>query len=116
LRQREAAPWEKERFDIGSPADVKPEILETFAYWYKGSDALIRITTDEFVSVCPWSGLPDFGRLLIEYVPHERCIELKSLKYYLYSWRNVGMFYEHIINKLLEDLVAACEPRYMRIH
>ncbi len=116
LKGRETASWERERFDVGSPQDIRTDILETFDYWYKGSNALVRIVTDEFVSVCPWSGLPDFGQLTIEYVPDEKCIELKSLKYYLYSWRNVGMFYEHIINKLLEDLVEACSPRYMRIH
>lgn len=115
LLARETASWEKERFDVGSPDDIRSDIIETFDYWYKGSNALIRIVTDEFVSVCPWSGLPDFAELTFEYVPNEKCIELKSLKYYLYSWRNVGMFYEHIINKLLEDLVEACEPRYMRI-
>lgn len=115
LRRRHEQAWEKMRFDVDGPEAVKPEIIETFPYWYAGSDAVITITTDEFVSVCPWSGLPDFATLTIEYIPGEQCIELKSLKYYLYTWRNVGMFYEHIINKLLQDLVDACAPRWMRI-
>jgi 7-cyano-7-deazaguanine reductase len=115
LRNRHNQEWESIRFDIDGVQAVRPEIIETFPYWYAGSDAVIKISTDEFVSVCPWSGLPDFAKLTVEYIPSERCIELKSLKYYLYTWRNVGMFYEHIINKLLQDLVQACEPRWMRI-
>lgn len=115
LKTRQEQHWEKVRFDVDSPDAVRPEIIETFPYWYSGSNAVITIETDEFVSVCPWSGLPDFAKLQIEYIPGEKCIELKSLKYYLYTWRNVGMFYEHIINKLLQDLVTAADPRWMRI-
>ncbi len=115
LRQRHEQLWERMRFDLAGPEAIKPEIIETFPYWYAGSDAVITISTDEFVSVCPWSGLPDFARLTVEYIPGKKCIELKSLKYYLYTWRNVGMFYEHIINKLLQDMVDACQPRWMRL-
>ncbi|MGI6611693.1 MAG: preQ(1) synthase [Limnochordia bacterium] len=115
LKERQRQPWEGARFDVDGPDAITPEIIETFPYWYQGSDAVITIETDEFVSVCPWSGLPDFARLTIEYVPDAACIELKSLKYYLYSWRNVGMFYEHIINKLLQDLVDVAQPRWLKV-
>ncbi|NLN19403.1 MAG: NADPH-dependent 7-cyano-7-deazaguanine reductase QueF [Firmicutes bacterium] len=115
LKNRQRQPWEDTRFDVDGPEVTKTEIIETFPYWYRGSNAVITIKTDEFVSVCPWSGLPDFASLTIEYVPDAVCIELKSLKYYLYSWRNVGMFYEHIINKLLQDLVDVAKPRWMRV-
>ncbi|MGI6081609.1 MAG: preQ(1) synthase [Limnochordia bacterium] len=115
LKNRERQSWEDTRFDVDGPEVIKTEIIETFPYWYRGSKAIITIKTDEFVSVCPWSGLPDFANLTIEYVPDAACIELKSLKYYLYSWRNVGMFYEHIINKLLQDLVDVAQPRWIRV-
>jgi 7-cyano-7-deazaguanine reductase len=69
----------------------------------------------EFTSVCPKTGLPDFGEIRITYVPAERCIELKSLKYYLIEYRNRGMFYEHVTNAILDDLVAACAPRRIRV-
>jgi 7-cyano-7-deazaguanine reductase len=65
--------------------------------------------------VCPWSGLPDFANLTIKYIPDKKCIELKSLKYYLHSYRNVGIFYEHVVNKILEDLVSVCDPVSMTI-
>lgn len=71
--------------------------------------------TDEFTSVCPFSGLPDFARVRIAYVPDKSCIELRSLKYYLLSYRNVGIWYEHLVNRMLEDLVAVCRPRRMHI-
>lgn len=115
LKERPRKPWEDARFDVDGPEVIAADIIETFPYWYAGSNAVITIETDEFVSVCPWSGLPDFARLTIEYVPDEVCIELKSLKYYFLSWRNVGMFYEHIINKLLQDLVDVSQPRWMRV-
>lgn len=115
LKERARQGWENMRFDVDDPDAIRPEIIETFPYWYSGSSAVIVIETDEFVSVCPWSGLPDFAKLTIEYVPAEKCIELKSLKYYLYTWRNVGMFYEHIINKLLQDLVDVSKPCWMRL-
>jgi 7-cyano-7-deazaguanine reductase len=89
--------------------------LEAFEYAYPGRDIEIATATDEFTSVCPFSGLPDFGRLTISYVPDRRCIELRSLKYYLISYRNVGIFYEHLANRMLEDLVRACQPKRMTV-
>ena len=73
------------------------------------------VDTDEFTAVCPWTGLPDYGTLEIVYVPDESCIELKSLKYYLLSYRDVGIVQEHAVNRILKDLVAVCQPRSMRL-
>jgi 7-cyano-7-deazaguanine reductase len=75
----------------------------------------IVTTTDEFTSVCPFSGLPDFAQVTIRYVPGDLCLELRSLKYYLLSYRNVGIWYEHLVNRMLEDLVRTCQPRHMTV-
>jgi len=75
----------------------------------------ITTTTDEFTSVCPFSGLPDFAVVSISYVPNKHCLELRSLKYYLLSYRDVGIWYEHLVNRMLEDLVRACRPRRMEV-
>jgi len=75
----------------------------------------IAIDCPEFTSMCPKTGLPDFGTIRIRYVPGERCIELKSLKYYLLEFRNKGIFYESVTNQILDDLVSACGPRRMTV-
>jgi 7-cyano-7-deazaguanine reductase len=92
-----------------------PVLLETFPNPRPERDYEIRIECPEFTSVCPKTGLPDFGRIDITYVPGHQCIELKSLKYYLTDYRSQGIFYEAATNKILDDLVAACQPRYMRV-
>ena len=89
-----------------------PEI-ETFPNPNPSRDYEIEIACPEFTSVCPKTGLPDFGEIRIAYVPDERCIELKALKYYLVGFRNRGIFYEQVTNEILDDLVAACRPRRM---
>jgi 7-cyano-7-deazaguanine reductase len=89
--------------------------LKTFPNPRPERDYEIQIRCPEFTSVCPMTGLPDFGEIQITYVPNESCIELKSLKYYLGAYRNMGIFYEAATNKILDDLVAACGPRRMRI-
>ncbi|MBM3470987.1 MAG: NADPH-dependent 7-cyano-7-deazaguanine reductase QueF [Armatimonadetes bacterium] len=94
---------------------INPALLETFPYEYPGSDAVVEIATDEFTAVCPWSGLPDFGRLTVRYVPRERVLELKSFKYYLHSYRNVGIYQEHAANRILADLVTAAAPKWMEL-
>jgi 7-cyano-7-deazaguanine reductase len=94
---------------------LTPKVLETFPYEYPARDALVEIETDEWSCVCPFSGLPDFGTLAIRYLPSETCIELKSLKYYLTSFRSVGVYQEHAANRVLEDLVACCAPRWMEV-
>ena len=88
-------------------------VLETFAYEYTGRRIEVNIETAEFTAVCPFSGLPDFGTLKIRYVPDKLCIELRSLKYYLLSYRQVGIFYEHLVNRVLDDLVESCRPLEM---
>jgi 7-cyano-7-deazaguanine reductase len=87
--------------------------LETFPNPQPGRDYEITIRCPEFTSVCPKTGMPDFGEIRITYVPDERCIELKSLKYYLFDFRQKGIFYEAVTNQILDDLVAACQPRRM---
>ena len=89
--------------------------LETFPNPRPGRDFEIAISCPEFTSVCPKTGLPDFGEIRITYVPAERCVELKSLKYYLTSFRTVGIYQEHAANRILGDLVAACRPRRMEV-
>jgi 7-cyano-7-deazaguanine reductase len=89
--------------------------LETFPNPRPERDFEIAIDCPEFTSVCPKTGLPDFGAIRITYVPGDRCIELKSLKYYLIEFRNRGIFYEAVTNQILDDLVAACGPRHMTV-
>ena len=103
------------RADIQGPHTVRTDLLETFAYEYPGSPAVVSITTDEFTAVCPWSGLPDFGTIDVEYLPGERVLELRSFKYYLLSYRNVGIYQEHAANRILADLVRACAPQWMQV-
>ena len=89
--------------------------LETFQNPRPDRDYQIEIRAPEFTSVCPITGMPDFGEILIRYTPDKDCIELKSLKYYLFEYRNQGIFYEAATNKILDDLVAACHPRRMTV-
>ncbi len=90
-------------------------MLETFPNPRPERDYEIKIVCPEFTSVCPKTGLPDFGTLTIRYVPDQACIELKSLKYYLIEYRNEGIFYEAAVNRILDDLVEACAPRRMEL-
>ena len=89
--------------------------IETFPNPNPARDYEIDISCPEFTSVCPKTGLPDFGEIRITYVPDERCIELKALKYYLIGFRNTGIFYEQVTNQILDDLVAVCQPRRMTV-
>ena len=76
---------------------------------------LVRLDASEFTAICPRTGQPDFGTLTITYIPADKCVELKSLKFYLQSFRNEGIFYEHVTNTILDDLVAVVEPRRMKL-
>jgi 7-cyano-7-deazaguanine reductase len=89
--------------------------LETFANPRPEREYEIAIHCPEFTSVCPKTGLPDFGEIRITYVPAASCVELKSLKYYLIEFRNKGIFYEAVTNQILDDLVAAIQPRRMKV-
>jgi 7-cyano-7-deazaguanine reductase len=89
--------------------------LETFPNPRPGRDYEIEIRCPEFTSVCPKTGLPDFGEIQITYVPDALCLELKALKYYMVAFRNQGIFYEAVTNQILDDLVAACRPRRMTV-
>ena len=107
----------------------RPDLLETFANPYPDRDYDIHMVCPEFTSLCPLGGVesdaselellrggaPDFATMLITYVPAEVCIELKSLKLYLWSFRNDGIFYERAVNRILDDLVAACRPKWMQV-
>ena len=89
--------------------------LETFPNPRPERDYEILIQCPEFTSVCPMTGLPDFGEIRISYVPDASCVELKSLKYYMVEFRNKGMFYEHVTNQILDDLAALLKPRRMTV-
>lgn len=89
--------------------------LEIFDNPAPGRNYVITHVNNEFTSVCPITGLPDFGTITVRYIPDKICLELKSLKYYFLDFRNQGIFYEAVTNKILDDLVAACEPIEMEI-
>ena len=103
------------RFDVQKQEAIDTAILETIPFEYPGSATEIVYETNEFTSVCPWTGLPDFAIMTIRYVPEESLVELKSLKYYLTSFRNVGILQEHAVNRILNDLVALLSPVSMTI-
>jgi 7-cyano-7-deazaguanine reductase len=90
-------------------------LLETFENQFPARDYQIEIVAPEFTSVCPKTGQPDFGTVTITYTPDKKCVELKSLKFYLQSFRNQGIFYEHVTNTIMDDLVAVVQPRFMKI-
>ena len=93
----------------------KIKIIEVFENAYPKRDYLVVHTAPEFTSLCPKTGQPDFATMVVEYIPDKLCIELKSLKLYFHSFRNDGIYFESVTNRILDDLVTACEPRYMRI-
>ena len=97
-------------FDTESEDRIDVTVLEAIPFDYAGSATEVVYETDEFTAVCPWTGLPDFARLVIRYVPRKSLVELKSLKYYLTSYRNVGILQEHAVNRILKDLVQLVKP------
>jgi len=90
--------------------DIDSTILKTIRYEYPGRKISVELNTTEFTSICPFSGLPDFANLSINYVPRIKLVELKSLKYYLYSYRNIKIYNEHVVNKIMEDLKKIINP------
>jgi len=103
------------RFDIQQEEAIDFAVLEAVPFDYAGSATEVVYETEEFTCVCPWTGLPDFAQLVIRYIPDSSLVELKSLKYYLTSYRNVGILQEHAVNRILKDLVQLLEPVSMVI-
>jgi 7-cyano-7-deazaguanine reductase len=103
------------RYDVQDLSTIDIQALETFPYEYPGREIVMTIETGEFTAVCPWSGLPDFATIRIEYVPAKVCIELRSLKYYLFSYRNVGIYQEHLVNRMIDDLIRCASPKWMKV-
>jgi 7-cyano-7-deazaguanine reductase len=94
---------------------LKTPAIEVWDNKYKDRDYVVSLTIPEFTCICPKTGLPDFATIKIDYTPDKSCIELKSFKMYLIFYRNVGIFHEHLVNKLLDDFVKACSPRWAKI-
>ncbi len=103
------------RFDVEKEDAIDTSVLETIPFEYSGSATEVVYTTGEFTSVCPWTGLPDFAVLTVRYLPDKSLVELKSLKYYLTSFRNVGILQEHAVNRVLNDLVKLLDPVSMTV-
>jgi 7-cyano-7-deazaguanine reductase len=94
---------------------LKTPSIQTWKNQYPDRDYVIKIDIPEFTCICPKTGLPDFATIAIRYIPDKGCIELKSLKYYTFFYRDVGIFNEHVVNKMLDDFVRSCRPRWMEI-
>ena len=104
------------KYSIDSPDIVDKGVLDPIDYGYSGKrDIDIKISQPEFTSVCPMTGLPDYGTITIEYRPDKLIVELKSLKFYLMQFRNVGIYYEHLVNRILDDLVGVLKPKAMTV-
>ncbi len=104
------------KYTIREPGTIKKEILDPIDYAYASKRSIdITITQPEYTSVCPMTGLPDNGCIIIKYRPDKKIVELKSLKFYLLQYRNVGMFYEHVVNRILDDLVKVVKPLKMEV-
>ncbi|MDD4980773.1 MAG: preQ(1) synthase [Candidatus Omnitrophica bacterium] len=94
---------------------LKAPVIEVWENQYPDKLYTVCLEVPEFTCICPKTGLPDFANISIEYVPHKYCIELKSFKMYAIFYRNIGIFHEHVINRMLDDFVSACKPRWVKI-
>ena len=94
---------------------MKMPAIEVWENQYSDRNYVVDLATPEFTCICPKTGLPDFAEIKVSYKPAKVCLELKSLKMYLIEYRQVGIFHEHLVNRLMDDLVKACKPRWMRI-
>ena len=101
--------------DVKYPTEYSPEILETFVNKHSDVEYLVTFNCPEFTSLCPKTGQPDFARIIIRYIPRERMVESKSLKLYLFSFRNHGDFHEDCVNIIMKDLVKLMDPRYLEV-
>ena len=100
---------------VEAPTSPETAVLERVPNGNAGTDYVVRFTAPEFTSLCPMTGQPDFATLTLDYIPEARCVELKSLKLYIWSFRNEGCYHEAVTNRILDDLVQALEPRFMRL-
>lgn len=117
LDERITTPTNLQNLDIRPtlPEEMNLFPLDTFSYDYVGCEIWVEFEMPEFTAICPFSDFPDFAIIRLKYVPNERCIELKSLKLYINSFREVKIFHEHVINLILEDFVRACDPLKVEI-
>ena len=117
MQDAKLQPENLQGLDIRSTPREEMELfpLDTFRYEYPGKEIWVEFEMPEFTAICPFSDFPDFAIIKLKYVPNERCIELKSLKLYINSFRNVKVFHEHVINMILDDFVAACDPLRVEI-
>jgi 7-cyano-7-deazaguanine reductase len=117
LDEVNSPPTNQQNLDIRSTAREEMNLfpLDTFKYEYAGREIWIDFEIPEFTAICPFSDFPDFAIIKLKYVPNERCIELKSLKLYINSFREIKVFHEHVINIILEDFVKACDPLQVEI-
>lgn len=117
LDEMTAQPVNQQGLDIRATprAEMALYPLDTFAYEFAGREIWIEFEMPEFTAICPFSDFPDFAVIRLKYIPNERCIELKSLKLYINSFREIKIFHEHVINIILEDFVAACDPLKVEI-
>lgn len=102
----------------GLQEDIHKKKLPTIEVWkneYPDKDYTVNLEIPEFTCICPNTGLPDFATIHIQYIPDELCVELKSLKMYMVAYRQLGIFHEHAVNKILEDFVSACHPRWVKV-
>ena len=115
--EKELQPINQQGLDVRSTPREEMDLLplDTFAYEFPGREIKIDFEITEFTAICPFSDFPDFATIRLEYVPHERCVELKGLKLYINSFRQVKIFHEHVINVILEDFVRACDPLRVEI-
>ena len=115
--EKELQPINQQGLEVRSTPREEMDLfpLDTFAYEFPGREIKIDFEMTEFTAICPFSDFPDFATIRLEYVPHQRCVELKSLKLYINSFRQVKIFHEHVINVILEDFVRACDPLSVEI-
>ena len=99
----------------GHITEIKTPAIEVWEFQYPGSDTELSVNIPEFTCICPKTGLPDFATLSIDYKPQNFCLELKSLKEYILYYRDIGIFHEHVVNKILDDCVQVCKPLEMHI-
>ncbi len=100
---------------LGKDNSIPSKQLETFPNHHQGRDYIVSLTTDEFTCICPATGQPDFAKITIRYIPKQKIVESKSLKLYFWSYRNEGVFHEHVANVILDDLISALQPKWCEV-